>query len=339
MGYVRELLLCALALALSLPGCKEEAPDPEIEDAIVFVDSCSSDQDCLPTAVCINKKCGKECTISENCPPGAECVLYRCKLPEAGALDVLPDVEEKTPCSKHLDCDPLGMACLDGFCGRECTKDWHCEGEGAVCIGYMCKGGSPPEDTVQSPDVTTEPDALPAGCDPTPGAYGAACSCEQECASSLCVQNKITMSSMCTQYCQTDAQCPGPDICIVLPEAAICVINDSGQSTSCDPDQALCYSGNYLTNKLGKCVCTTKCTKAADCPDGFACHVLGADKVCVSTGEVCTTNYNPCYGQCAGDPAAGTGFCTAICISSTDCPSGWTCQTIQQGVKVCASPF
>jgi len=296
---------------------------------------CSSDADCLPLAACLAGKCAKECTQDSNCPAGEECVLYRC-VGEGGAKDIpLSDATGKVPCEKHLDCDALEMACIDGFCDRECTKDWHCEEENSACVGYMCTQVEPPLDV----KAETAQDTLPENCNPTDGPSGAACNCKQECGSALCVQNKITNSNVCTQFCQNDAQCPGPDVCIPVDQTSVCIFNDSGQDTSCDPDMAFCYKGVFLTNKLGKCACTTPCTKAVDCPDGFACHALGADKVCVSTGENCSTDYNPCFGQCAGDPNTGLGFCTGICISSADCPSGWTCQPIADGVSVCASPF
>jgi len=228
------------------------------------------------------------------------------------------------------------MACIDGYCDRECTQDWQCDGEGAVCEGYMCRTEEP------VPDVkdTTE-EELPPGCDPDDGPYGASCSCQQECESSMCIVNKISGFGMCTQLCVNDAQCPGPDICVQAAEqTSVCLLNDAGQASSCDPDQAICYKALFLTSKVGKCACTTECLKAVDCPEGFACHVIGGGKkVCVSTGEMCSPAYNPCFGECAGNPQTGVGFCTGICITSADCPATWTCQPLAEGVSVCASPF
>ena len=346
------ICLCIAVSAISGPGCHSETSTEN--DMLIFDDKCSTDSECLPLGVCIAGKCGKECTKDENCQAGEECRLYRCEEPEGipdvaaqpdrvGPTDTSPDVG--VACTKHVECDPYDMACIDGFCDRECTKDWHCEGDNPVCLGYLCKPADGPVDVVvddgnpPGPDVVEEVDVLPEGCDPNDGPYGAACSCKQECASALCIQNKITMAGMCTQYCQNPAQCPGPDICIPFDAVSICIVNDSGQSTSCDPNEALCYSGDYLQNKLGQCACTTKCNKAVDCPEGFACHFMGVDKYCVDTGQNCSSDYNPCYGQCAGNPQVGVGFCTGLCITSADCPSGWTCQPIGEGLSVCASPF
>ncbi len=308
-----------------------------LDDGDVRSNTCKSDKQCLPAGVCIDGHCGQECIDSIECPFGKVCLKYRC-VPD-GDGDVLSDTGEKIPCDKHLDCDPYEMACIDGYCGRECTKDWHCGGTDARCVGYRCTGGASDVVSDGSSPQDVQEEELPPGCDPVAGVYRAACSCEQECTSSLCIFNNVSSSGMCTQYCQNDAQCPGSDVCIPLDQAAICILNDSGVETSCDPDQAFCYKGTFLKSKIGKCACATPCTKAVDCPEGFACHLVGADKYCVSTGGACSTQYNPCYGECAGNPNTGVGFCTGLCVSSADCPEGWTCQNIGQGVQVCAMPF
>ncbi len=355
---MRDVSLSLLILALALACSSEttecngilvddtclECPGKMVDGACITTE-CTVDEACLPVAVCLDGVCGQECTKDEDCPGILECALYRCIVAGGGGggEDVIAtDAVDQIPCQKHVDCDPYDMACLDGFCGRECTKDWQCEGTGASCVGYMCESSALPDvtDTTQTTDVVGQPDtSLPPGCDPTDGPYGAACHCKQECSSALCIENKITNSAICTQYCQNDAQCPGPDVCVAVDATSVCILNDSGQDTSCDPDLAFCYKGYFLTNKLGKCACTAPCIKAADCPEGFGCHAVGADKFCVSTGETCTTGYNPCFGECAGNLEVGVGFCTNLCIISTDCANGWTCQPIGQGLNVCASPF
>jgi hypothetical protein len=350
--HMRMGWLLLIVTVVALTGCVKETtrcdgflvagtchPCPgTMVDGVCISDSpeCNKDDDCLPIAVCLGGTCGQECTRSDDCPGGGPCVLYRC---EGGEADVLSDATGTIPCDKHIDCDQYDMACINGFCDRECTKTWHCEGADVICEGYMCKSSGQVQPDVVDPQDGGKTDTLLPGCEPTDGPYGAACSCKQECATGLCVQNSTDTSAMCTQYCQNAAQCPGPDICVKLTEASVCALNDSGQPTSCDPDQVMCLSGIYLTNKLGDCACTTLCKKVVDCPDGYGCHLVGTDKVCVSTGEACGDAYNPCYGECAGDPQTGVGFCTNICITSTDCPEGWTCQPLGGGVSVCASPY
>lgn len=274
---------------------------------------CVKDSDCLPVAVCIDGKCSTECTANNQCPLGTHCLVYRCvpvEPPPADAADVPEAVDT--------------VADLPAEIPREVPRD---EPDAA-----------PPDagPTDLGPPDSGEPDALPPGCDPGNGPYAAACSCEQECESGLCIVNKIINAGTCTQYCANDAQCPGPDVCVPVDAVAVCLPNDSGQPTSCDPDQAICYKQLFLQNKLGKCACTAPCTTKADCPEGFACHVMGTQKGCVSVGEVCATGYIPCFGVCAGNPAQGSGFCTAICVSAADCPTAWSCTPIPDGVSVCS---
>jgi hypothetical protein len=344
------LQFLALACSTELTECDgilvgnqcHECPGNMVDgECVTRGNMCTVDEACLPVGVCLDGFCGQECTKNEDCPGILKCELYRCIVAGGGPDVVTKDTAGMVACNKHVDCDPYDMACIDGFCDQECTKDWQCEGSGAKCVGYMCTTNVGPdviqEDAVPG-DITEPPDTtLPPDCDPTDGPYGAACHCKQECATALCIENKILNSAICTQYCQNDAQCPGPDVCVAVGDTSVCILNDSGQDTSCDPDLAFCYKGFFLTNKLGNCACTTPCNKADECPEGFGCHVLGADKVCVSTGEVCSATYNPCFGECAG--FSEPGFCTNLCILSTDCPNGWTCQPIGQGLSVCASPF
>jgi len=182
-----------------------------------------------------------------------------------------------------------------------------------------------------------EEEGLAPGCEPTQGPYGAACSCKEECASALCVENTITETGTCTQFCTNDNQCPQPDVCVIVDDTGICVPNDSGQPSSCDPAENYCYKQLVAINKVNQCACTTPCTTKADCPAGFACHADNEVfiKYCVSVGEMCATGYVPCFVECAGDPSIGQGFCTALCVSSADCPDDWTCTPIGGGVSIC----
>jgi hypothetical protein len=305
-GRFRPQVALALAAALAAIACSSGSSQ--------FYNHCTKDSECLPAAVCIDNLCATECTANNQCPLGLKCVYYRC-------IDPTPDAGPRQTDSGQPDAGgPQPEVDADAA-----TPDT-----------------APPEEVSGPPDTgpeilpdIPEQDALPPGCEPVAGPYGAACSCVEECESGLCVQNKLINAAICTQYCLNDAQCPGPDVCIPVDATAVCLPNDSGQPASCDPGQAICYKQLFLKNKLGQCVCTADCVTALDCPEGFACHVLGAQKVCVSVGQVCATGYVPCFGECAGNPQTGQGFCTAICVSSADCPDTWKCTPIPDGVSVC----
>lgn len=292
-----------LVLALSAAACaSDDGPS---------YNHCTKDSDCLPAGVCIDGLCGSECVHNNQCPGKTTCIKYRCRLP-APPADVPQQPEEVTV-----------------------TDVADLTDEPEVDIGPD-QDLSPPEDTPVE-DVNNTDEGLAPGCEPTQGPYGAACSCKEECASALCVVNKIINTGQCTQLCTNDNQCPQPDVCVIVDDTGICVPNDSGQPSSCDPAENYCYKQLVAFNKINQCVCTAPCITKADCPTGFACHADNQVliKYCVSVGEMCATGYVPCFGECAGDPSVGQGFCTALCVSTADCPDDWTCTPIGGGLSIC----
>ena len=286
---------------------------------------CVKDSDCLPVGVCIDGLCGAECLHNNQCPHETKCIKFRCQTP-ASPADLpepkdtsLPDVteaEDEPETTGTPDLTP------DDFSTLPETKAEDVKLEDAP---------------VEVVPVEVEEEGLAPGCEPTQGPYGAACSCKEECASALCVQNTITETGTCTQLCTNDNQCPQPDVCVIVDDTGICVPNDSGQPTTCVPGESFCYKQLVAVNKVNQCVCTTPCTTKADCPAGFACHADNEVfiKYCVSVGEMCATGYVPCFGECAGDPSIGQGFCTALCVSTADCPDDWACTPIGGGVSIC----
>ncbi len=334
----RTVVILAIALIAVVMGCSED--QIQCNGVLVgntcFPDTpgCQSDQDCMPTGVCLNGSCGQECTSDAQCLNGYVCQTYRCipgggdpgkdtvdppedtRVPLQDTPEPLLDTDAPIPCQNHLDCDAFDMACIEGFCGDD-TVD-------------------PPADTVDPP-----PDTV-GDCPPKNGAYGNLCDCKEQCATQLCVQNFQTDQNTCTQYCTGDINCPGTDICVMVEQGVnICYYNDAGvTSTSCDPDQASCFKGMVLNNQLGQCVCTVPCVDAAgSCPNGMACHFdqsFNNQKYCVAVGDICTVAQNPCYsGSCLGD--GQTGYCTAICVTTADCPAGWLCQDVG-GPTACVAP-
>ena len=354
-------------LAAASVGCSSSSCDgvmvgsqcvPLEEDALtdtgIAGHECIRDDQCLPLSVCIAGKCARDCTSDSQCAAGLSCLKYRCIDPDYP--DDIVDIPEKdhaqqVPCTTHVECADLDMACIDGYCDRECTEDWHCEDANRVCNHFRCvDAGS--EDIFIPSDVT--PQDLPLdhfedsldlapGCEEKDGKYGDPCLCSLACESKLCVPNKLG-SGQCTVKCNFDSDCPLSDVCIEVQQdaqtfASVCVPNDSGQAIPCNetlrnPQTDFCYKTLYLQNQVGQCACATTCVGASDCPQGTACHLLNNQKVCVSVGELCSSANKVCFGVCAG---TGTqGFCTNLCVSNNDCPVAWTCQPVQEGVTVCS---
>ena len=123
---------------------------------------------------------------------------------------------------------------------------------------------------------------------------------------------------------EISAECPG---------AGGCPCQENG-----DCDGAVCIETPEGQRCAHKCV--------DSCPEGYAC--LPVDSAGGDTTVICVPKYlrlcDPCndsgeckppigfsedHGQCADyGPSAG-GFCGVVCATSTDCPTGYQCETIQ----------
>lgn len=286
---------------------------------------CLKDSDCLPIGVCIDGLCGSECLHTNQCPGAEKCIEFRCQAPALPA-DLPKPEDTNLPDVIEAQDEPDTVVTPD-LTPEEIYPPPDTQIEDATVEDLPAEVGP----------AEVEEEGLAPGCEPTQGPYGAACSCKEECASALCVVNKIINAGTCTQLCTNDNQCPQPDVCVIVDDTGICVPNDSGQPSSCDPAENYCYKQLVAINKVNQCACTTPCTTKADCPEGFACHADNQVfiKYCVSVGEMCATGYVPCFGECAGDPSIGQGFCTALCVSTADCPTGWTCTPIGGGISIC----
>ena len=328
--------------------------------------SCMSDSQCLPQAVCLAGICGRECDKDLDCgDPDLICQQYRCV--DKDVVDVKPDTS-KIPCTKNYDCVKYDMACIDGWCDRECEQDIDCGDPDKYCYAYKCFDKNP-DDTVNPPDVketttldiievkeTIIPDIVDVketqdtgctssvpGCVTKPGQYGEGCKCACECETEMCVNNKSKGYATCTQGCAGDFDCPDIDTCITLmDQSKICYFNDSGYDCNTG-----CTTGLSVTNLQGMCKCTVKCANATKCPDSYGCGKVNMNgvptKMCVYvSGQSCNpmnTASSPCFGMCYPlDDAATQGICTIACDSTSDCPSGMYCFSENIGgqiIKTC----
>ena len=102
----------------------------------------------------------------------------------------------------------------------------------------------------------------------------------------------------------------------------LCLSSDLGKTCSSGSECTNDCIGNAITN-IGHC--TSTCNTAANCPAGFACTSLGAQKYCVDISMSCTGDMDCLTGLCL----APYGFyaCTSTCVSSADCPLDYICDT------------
>lgn len=305
-------------------------------------DECAVGTDCDQTAApqgCRNGRCvPPECYSDGQCldPARPHCVFYVCGDRAAPPDTVEPrDVaggQDSGPaaCTTWQDCPDPPQGCRGGQCvPAECTQDDDCPAQ-ERCVLFLCAAVQPPPDVVESPDVPAAEDVPGAPDVPTPpdvplGGYGETCTRGGDCETGLCLNNKMTGGSTCTQACASTLDCPQPDWCGEVTSTFVCIANDSG--TACAGG---CLSGrSFLTG--ADCFCTTPCPSALWCPPDFACVTDVSDaRLCRPIGGACTPSVSgdpACRGQLCYpvDLQATTGICTTPCEGPTDCPPGWFC--------------
>ncbi len=252
------------------------------------------------------------------------------------------------PCTTDQECWPSSV-CLDGICGRECVTDEECVALGAFCHDHRCKEAAP-QDTVGSVDTTPPPPTdtggpLPEDTSPPdtsvpdttttdPGTpkkgFGDPCLEAEECESDLCLDVGIAGTGFCTKACARSKDCGAGFSCYpVSADQKVCAPSDVGTPVDCTA--STCFGLVTLQNGLGQCVCSADCLDASDCPSNMVCSYAqtqtGNVKVCIPFGNPCTSA-DDCYQQaCAGEPGS-TGFCTATCETTLDCPGGAVCSGV-----------
>ena len=225
------------------------------------------------------------------------------------------------PCSNHVDCKNKA-ACIQGVCERECTQDWQCQAP-LTCDHWRCLDLSrvtpdvPPPDDLPSdvadpPDVSEAPDAdVPES--PADTVLGKDCTFHSECEGvAACLDGK------CAVQCQEDSDCGAPEawdcklfecFAIDAPDAGPTDAGPTDPGPPPDPGPTDTGPDNELP---------PNCTEKA-APYGTNCF---CKQDCISS-------------LCLGDIAAGKGFCTEECFTSSNCPGTDWCTDVGGGTKVC----
>jgi hypothetical protein len=269
------------------------------------VPQCVEDRDCRLAVgeVCQRGGCrapGGPCLEQAECLPGELCRLRRC--------------EPEPQCVRSAEC-PDGQVCLDGRC---------------TTLEEPADAGVPVEDAGSST------------CAPRPGEYRDECHCAGQCQTGLCLDTGIVgRGGSCTFHCGAAAPCPDLDLCLLLGDGtSVCVANDVGFSCR---GAFECLFACLTDPATGSSACTAPCASGADCPQGWGCGRLltdlGVQQLCLPAGARCLGGADCAGGRClprqAGD---ALGFCTLDCRDARDCPGGWACCAVFDGVdfvRVC----
>jgi hypothetical protein len=329
--HVLSLLFAALLLAI---GCAQDlaslAPFPCAKDG-----TCPGGFDCTPDKTCVSAPscgdrtdCGGTCvdTTSDetNCGAcGAVCQAGFFTCCDSVCVGTTTSSQNCGACGRTC---PGSLSCIDGTCGcpggqvvceetscvDESTDPNNCGGCGVRCgANAVCNGGA------CACDPTYTLCGAGTGCvDETSdanncGACGAVCTGGQICSSGACACP--TGETLCSGTCaneETDVSncgtcgnaCPTGEICV---QGACCGPRPGGGTCSIDPECGCALDGG-----------TPKCTRS-----------VGGPEHCVSNGTT------PAGGSCTDDTdcgqgylCPGTGVCTQICATSSDClTANWAC--------------
>ena len=294
-----------------------------------FGQPCTENEDC-ETGFCVEGPEGFVCTqpCLEGCPDGYSCKAVANTYPDVIFL-CIPDVLKHCgPCQDDSQCP--GGACLelsDGtFCAASCETAEDCPS------GYQCweSTGDSKLCTPQNASCTCREDT--AGLQKTCGEVGAFGTCYG-----------IETCDPAQGWIDCTATAPENETCDYLDNDCDGLIDEDflvdgvyGTNEHCGGCGISCTDG--FPNAITTCnfsLETPKCV-IQECEPGYAlinesqcvpatvglCEPCANDEQCILDGALCTS---------IGD---GT-YCTTPCLDTNDCPTGFKCLTIAEGVTQC----
>jgi len=224
----------------------------------------------------------------------------------AGAGCAQADLE----CNFHSQCGDKHY-CDGRQCRQDCQRNVDCTG-GKECseIGQCVPPGSGTDAGVPDGGPNLPDGALPDSApQPGQGRYLDRCTAPGDCQSGLCVAD-VGGTMMCTRSCTGTNECANRQVCA----GQRCVPDDTGRPCQIT-NPAACASGFCLGTATLPGACTRNCTQGADCPAGFACATVSAQRVCMEIEKPCASGE-----QCASGLCLTQQGCTSACSGPADCP-------------------
>ncbi|MFT5431791.1 MAG: hypothetical protein ACI9OJ_002489, partial [Myxococcota bacterium] len=237
----------------------------------------------------------------------------------------------------------LGLLVLVG-CGEESgATNQFTVGQDELChehgdVGEHCHdlthGGQTDLGPVLVQDTSFDADAGEPiiDCDATPGAFGCACTDNEQCNSGFCVPS-TQKTNICTEICIENCA-PGFSCRLVTLGSAdatfLCIEDNLALCRPCDRSEDCSVGG--LGTSGDRCVsfgesegafCGTSCDDTGDCPSGYGCEerpeVGGASAGALSRQCVPTSGECSCSGRAIADGASTSCVVGGVCDGSRAC--------------------
>ena len=222
-------------------------------------------------------------------------------------------------CTSNDQCDSehcFAYAASTSICSKTCDTDTDCAlmGYGFVCKQAVASGlklcaptsaGQTGSGTQSSGTGTQSSGTGSSGTVTGTKAFGADCSASTECADGYCFRPASAVTPICSKSCQSDAGCSNGGV-----NSKCLATTVSGLS--------LCGPGSSSTGGTGGTGGSTGSGSSTPGPGEYGSSCSGS----------CDCDSNLCVRVSGGNP-----FCTELCQTSADCPSG-TC-IAGGGTKFC----
>ena len=300
---------------------------PEPKTAEDFGSPCASNDDC-ESGFCVEGPDGFICTqpCLEVCPEGFTCKAVSNYYPDVIFLCIPNSDNHCTPCSEDLQCDGGTCALLSegSFCLTSCNGDDDCE------VGNSC---------ATTGDL--EGSCVPTNASCTCIEDGLERSCEEENGTGVC--NGIQTCDLDTGWSPCSATPASDEICDYQDNDCDGVVDNGFIGENGYDSQEHCGACNLNCNAVFPNAITT-CNGELDTPLCVlvACEAgysLLGDTQCVPSNvglcEPCTTDENCVLDGSVCMDVGGASFCGTPCQTTTDCPTGFACKTVEPGIPQC----
>lgn len=248
-------------------------------------------------------------------------------------------------CSGDVDC-AAGSTCVDVFVDADttaghCIRTETCAIDSDCGAGEICTADGSAEGTITQCAPARGPLAAGAACtlgDPRFAAEASRCA-------TRCIFTGEPQGR-CTTACGADTDCPTDFVCSAFTDG----VTNLGTADRSDDVTFVSRTCSFVPGSR------TACTRSADCPAGESCldvpNASGAHvRVCTThnasgaaPGESCTMTACLARYSCLSDWFDPSNrYCSAICVSDADCPSGLVCRNftgLEDGtlVPLCLTP-